>query len=397
MRYSLDHQLSTVVREDVAMEASKPLKVMQVIARMNVGGPAVLVADLMRNLDHQRFSTVLVTGYCDENESDYLDEVAQDLDSIRIPGLGRSVSPLKDLGAFFLLVKEIRKFKPDVIHTHTAKAGVLGRLAGLIARPQAKRVHTFHGHLLHGYFGSGKTRLVIGLEKVLGLITHRFIAIGNVVKNDLVRAEIARDSKFEVIYPGLQDLDQYPKTDARTALDLDPSKKYLVFVGRLTTIKRPERLIDLARFLKDKHPECWLLIAGAGELLESLSVQAQREELPVTFLGWRKDIGMILSASDIAVLCSDNEGIPLTLIQASQAGLPIVSTDVGSVGDIVVNGTTGLLTEVSSKGLIEGVSVLLDDPALGLSFGKAGKERAREFFSSRAMVVHHERLYSQSL
>jgi glycosyltransferase involved in cell wall biosynthesis len=397
VRYSLDHQLSTVVREDVAMEASKPLKVMQVIARMNVGGPAVLVADLMRNLDHQRFSTVLVTGYCDENESDYLDEVAQDLDSIRIPGLGRSVSPLKDLGAFFLLVKEIRKFKPDVIHTHTAKAGVLGRLAGLIARPQAKRVHTFHGHLLHGYFGSGKTRLVIGLEKVLGLITHRFIAIGNVVKNDLVRAEIARDSKFEVIYPGLQDLDQYPKTDARTALDLDPSKKYLVFVGRLTTIKRPERLIDLARFLKDKHPECWLLIAGAGELLESLSVQAQREELPVTFLGWRKDIGMILSASDIAVLCSDNEGIPLTLIQASQAGLPIVSTDVGSVGDIVVNGTTGLLTEVSSKGLIEGVSVLLDDPALGLSFGKAGKERAREFFSSRAMVVHHERLYSQSL
>ena len=379
------------------MEPSKPLKVMQVIARMNVGGPAVLVADLMRNLDHQRFSTVLVTGYCDENESDYLDEVAQDLASIRIPGLGRSVSPLKDLSAFFLLVKEIRKFKPDVIHTHTAKAGVLGRLAGLIARPQAKRLHTFHGHLLHGYFSSGKTRLVIGLEKVLGSITHRFIAIGNVVKNDLVRAGIARDSKFEVIYPGLQDLDQYPKVDARTTLDLDQSKKYLVFIGRLTTIKRPERLIDLARFLKEKHPECWLLIAGAGELLESLSTQAQREELPITFLGWRKDIGMILSASDIAALCSDNEGIPLTLIQASQAGLPIVSTDVGSVSDIVINGTTGLLTEVSSKGLIEGVSVLLDDPDLGLSFGRAGKERAREFFSSHAMVEHHERLYSQSL
>ena len=379
------------------MEPSKPLKVMQIIARMNVGGPAVLVADLMRNLDHEKFSTVLVTGYCDENESDYLDEVARDVASIRIPGLGRSVSPFKDIGAFFQLMKEIRKFKPDVIHTHTAKAGVLGRLAGLIARPQAKRVHTFHGHLLHGYFGSNKTRLVIGLEKVLGLITHRFIAIGNVVKNDLVRVGIARDYKFEVIYPGLQDLDQYPKTDAQNALDLNQNKKYLVFVGRLTTIKRPERLIDLARFLKDKHPECWLLIAGAGELLEILSAQAQREELPATFLGWRKDIGTILSASDIAVLCSDNEGIPLTLIQAAQGGLPIVSTDVGSVSDIVINGTTGLLTEVSSKGLVEGVSVLLDDPDLGLSFGRAGKERAREFFSSRAMVEHHERLYSQSL
>ena len=382
------------MREDVAMESAKPVKVMQVIARMNVGGPAVLVADLMRNLDHQRFTSVLVTGYCDENESDYLDQVAKDVDPVRIPGLGRSVSPLKDLSAFFLLIKEIRKFKPDVIHTHTAKAGVLGRLAGLIARPQAKRVHTFHGHLLHGYFSASKTRLVILLERLLGLITYRFIAIGNVVKNDLVLAGIAQDSKFVVIYPGLQDLDKYPK---KSSLALDPNKKYLVFVGRLTTIKRPERLIDLARSLKDKNPECWLLIVGAGELLDPLSAQAQSEELPVTFLGWRNDIGIILSASDIAVLCSDNEGIPLTLIQASQAGLPIVSTDVGSVSDIVINGSTGLLTEVSSRGLIEGVSVLLDDPALGQRFGVAGEERAREFFSSRAMVVHHERLYSQSL
>ncbi len=383
--------------EDVAMESAKTIRVMHVIARMNVGGPAVLVADLIRSLDNQRFSTVLVTGYCDENESDYLDEVAGDLAAVRIPGLGRSVSLLKDLGAFFILIKEIRRFKPDVIHTHTAKAGVLGRLAGLIARPQARRVHTFHGHLLHGYFGSGKTRLVILLEKVFGLITYRFIVIGNVVNRDLVRAGIAQDSKFEVIYPGLQDLDKYRQTDAQRVLGLDQGKKYLVFVGRLTTIKRPERLIDLARFLKDIHPECWLLIAGAGELLEPLSAQAEREELPMTFLGWRKDIGMILSASDIAVLCSDNEGIPLTLIQASQAGLPIVSTDVGSVSDIVVNGLTGLLTEVSSKGLIRGISVLLDDPALCQRLGKAGQERSLELFSSRAMVEHHERLYSQSL
>ena len=384
------------MREDVAMESSKPVKVMQIIARMNVGGPAILVADLVRNLDPQRFSSVLVTGYCDENESDYLDEVAEDVAAIRIPGLGRSVSPLKDLTAFFLLIKEIRKFKPDVIHTHTAKAGVLGRLAGLIARPQAKRVHTFHGHLLHGYFGSSKTRLVILLERFLGLITYKFVAIGKIVKSDLVQVGIAQDSKFVVIYPGLRALDKIPQEDARSDLDLDLNKKYLVFVGRLTTIKRPERLIDLARFLKSNHPDCWLLIAGAGELLETLSAQAQKEKLPVTFLGWRKDIGMILSASDIAVLCSDNEGIPLTLIQASQASLPIVSTDVGSVSDIVINGTTGLLTEVSSKGLIKGVSALLDDPALGKRFGIAGQERTREFFSSDAMIERHEGLYSQS-
>jgi glycosyltransferase involved in cell wall biosynthesis len=379
------------------MESPKPIKIMQIIARMNVGGPAVLVADLMRNLDRQCFSAVLVTGYCDDNESDYLDEVADDVAAIRIPGLGRSVSPLKDLGAFFLLVKEIRRFKPDVIHTHTAKAGVLGRVAGLIAKPSAKRIHTFHGHLLHGYFNSRKTRLVILLETVLGLITYRFIAIGSIVKNDLVCAGIGRDTKFDVIYPGLQELETYPQAAARSTLGLDPRKKYLVFVGRLTNIKRPERLIALAQFLKNNHPDSWLLIAGAGELLGVLNAQAEKEGLPVTFLGWRKDIEMILSASDIAVLCSDNEGIPLTLIQAAQAGLPIVSTDVGSVSDIVINGTTGLLTEVSSKGLIEGVSVLLDDPALGQRFGIAAEQRARELFTSRAMVEHHERLYSQSL
>ena len=379
------------------MKSNQPARVMQVIARMNVGGPAVLVADLMRNLDSSKFEARLVTGYCDENESDYLDEVATDIKAIRIPGFGRSISIGNDLKAFFLLMIEIRRFKPDVVHTHTAKAGVLGRVAAFLARPSAKRIHTFHGHLLHGYFGSGKVQILVFLEKMLGLITYKFVAIGNVVKVDLVKAGIAKDSKFEVIYPGLQNLDLYPKLEARKTLGLDPTKIYVVYVGRLTQIKRPDRLIDLGRSLKASHPTAHLIIAGAGELLEDLTVKSESESLPITFLGWRNDIDIILSASDIAVLCSDNEGIPLTLIQASQAGLPIVSTNVGSVSNIVLDGVTGLLTDVSSKGLIKGVSALLDDPVLGHRFGKAGQERAREFFSSRAMVERHQRLYSQSL
>jgi glycosyltransferase involved in cell wall biosynthesis len=379
------------------MKSNQPAKVMQIIARMNVGGPAILVADLMRNLDSTKFEARLVTGYCDENESDYLDEVATDIKAIRIPGFGRSISIGNDLKAFFLLMRKIRRFKPDVVHTHTAKAGVLGRVAAFLARPSAKRIHTFHGHLLHGYFGSGKVQIVVFLEKMLGLITYKFVSIGNVVKADLVKAGIAKDSKFEVIYPGLQNLDLYPKLEARKTLGLDSKKIYVVYVGRLTQIKRPDRLIDLGRSLKASHPTAHLIIAGAGELLEDLTVKSESESLPITFLGWRNDIDKILSASDIAVLCSDNEGIPLTLIQASQAGLPIVSTNVGSVTDIVLDGVNGLLTEVSSKGLIEGVSALLDDPVLGHRFGKAGQERAREFFSSRTMVERHQNLYSQSL
>jgi glycosyltransferase involved in cell wall biosynthesis len=385
------------MREDIAMSSSQPIRVMQVIARMNVGGPAVLVADLMRNLNSAEFQSVLVTGFCDENESDYLDQVAVDIQAIKIPGFGRSISVTKDLKAFFLLVKEIRKFRPDVIHTHTAKAGVLGRLAAIVALPKAKRVHTYHGHLLHGYFNPMKVKLIILLEKILGFFTYKIIAIGNVVKNDLLNAGIGNEQKFKVIYPGLQDLILHSKSDARRILGLDDTKTYLVFVGRLTQIKRPDRLIELARFLKQNNPEVHLLIAGAGELLEKLHSESESESLPITFLGWRNDIDVILSASNIAILCSDNEGIPLTLIQASQVGLPIVSTNVGSVSDIVVDGLTGLLTEVSTKGLIQGVSVLLADTDLGIALGKSGQARAKDLFSSVTMVSQHRQMYSQSL
>jgi glycosyltransferase involved in cell wall biosynthesis len=379
------------------MKSGQPIRVMQIIARMNVGGPAVLVADLMRNFDPKLVNAVLVTGYCDENESDYLDEVAKDVKAVRVPGLGRSISPLRDVNAFFLLIREIRKFKPDVIHTHTAKAGVLGRVAGLIAGPTAKRVHTFHGHLLHGYFSKSKTQLVVFVEKFLAAVTFRLIAIGNSVKKDLVDAKIGTDSKYEVIFPGLQPLKTYAKGEARKSLGLESDKTYLVFVGRLTQIKRPDRLLEIARYLKANQHNSQILIAGAGELLETIVGVSASEGLPITFLGWRNDIDLILGAADIAILCSDNEGIPLTLIQASQAGLPIVSTDVGSVSDIVIDGVTGYLTEVSSDGLIKGISTLLENPKLRHTFGKAGEQRARDFFSSHLMVEHHQRLYSQSL
>jgi glycosyltransferase involved in cell wall biosynthesis len=379
------------------MNSARPIRVMHVIARMNVGGPAVLVADLMRNVNTVDFHSTLVTGYCDENESDYLDEVATDIKATRVPGFGRSISASKDLKALFLIIREIRSFKPDVIHTHTAKAGVLGRIAAIISYPRAKRVHTFHGHLLHGYFDSRKVKLVVLLEKMLGVFTYKLIAIGNVVKRDLLDAGIGNENKFEVIYPGLQDLDLYPRIEAKERLGLDLTKNYIVFVGRLTQIKRPDRLIELARYIAHEYRSAHLLIAGAGEMLEDLKTLAMDESLPITFLGWRNDIGLILSASELAVLCSDNEGIPLTLIQASQAGLPIVSTRVGSVSDIVVDGETGLLVEVSSTGLIEGVSKLLSNPELGLALGESGRKRAKELFSSQAMVDQHQRLYSQSL
>ena len=375
------------------MKTGRSLRVMHVIARMNVGGPAVLVADLMRSIDSRKFEQVLVTGYCDENESDYLDEVATDIKAARIMGLGRSVSAIKDLHAFIGLIREIKKFDPDVIHTHTAKAGVLGRLAGLIAKPSAKRVHTYHGHLLHGYFGVGKTGVVVVIEKILSWISQALISIGTNVMNDLLKVSIGRAEKFHVIFPGLQDLDVVPKAQARQELGLDPDKLYVVFVGRLTQIKRPDRLVEIAAELKKVYPNVHLLVAGAGELFDVTKSEAESQELPMTFYGWRNDIARILCASDIAILCSDNEGIPLTLIQAAQAGLPIVSTDVGSVSDIVKHGISGTLVGCSSTELAQGLKVLIQDQGLRDSFGLAGKKRANEYFSSYSMVAAHEVLY----
>ena len=140
------------------MDIPNRIKVLRIIARMNVGGPAVQVSGLMRGFDDQIFDQELVTGYCAADEADYLEKVATDVKAIRIDGLGRSIKPRADLTALFAIIKEIRRFKPDVIHTHTAKAGVVGRIASILSGHRSVRVHTFHGHLLNGYFGSGKTK-----------------------------------------------------------------------------------------------------------------------------------------------------------------------------------------------------------------------------------------------
>jgi glycosyltransferase involved in cell wall biosynthesis len=349
----------------------------------------------MRGLDPSKFQVVLMTGFCAGDEADYLDEAAQDIPVTRISGLGRSVSTIDDIKSLFTLIRLIREYKPDIIHTHTAKAGVLGRVAGLIACPSAKRVHTYHGHLLHGYFTARKTQIVIAIEKLLATFSVALIAIGNQVRDDLLAVRIGKVKKYSVIFPGLDKLVSQSKSSAKDELGLEQDKTYIVFVGRLTQIKRPDRLIEIARHLRVEHPLVELLIAGAGEKFVEIQELAIKESLPIVFLGWRNDIGRILSASNIALLCSDNEGIPLTLIQASQAGLPIVSTNVGSVGDIVKDSETGILTEVNSNSLIHAIDDFLSNPEKMARFGQAGKERAEALFSLQGMISAHENLYSQ--
>ena len=369
------------------------VKVMQIIARMNVGGPAVIVAELMRGLDKSAFEQILVTGFCDENEADYLDTVAKDIKATRIAGLGRSVSLIADLKAFFGLVSLIRKYRPDVIHTHTAKAGVLGRLASLLAGRGAVRVHTFHGHLLHGYFNSVVTKVVILIEKFFAARTSVLIAIGSKVKDELISSGIGRSDKYRVFFPGLPTPKIISKADAQTALGISSQTLYITFVGRLTQIKRPDRLLDVANECKTRGLDVHFLIAGEGELFESCKERAKRENLNLTFFGWRSDIDQIFAASDIAILTSDNEGIPLTLIQAAQASLPIVATNVGSISDIVISESTGYLTAKNASDMADAIEKLARDAQLRKMMGEAGKARATQYFSLERMLKDHTDLY----
>ena len=369
------------------------VKVMQIIARMNVGGPAVIVAELMRGLDKSAFEQILVTGFCDENEADYLDTVAKDIKATRIAGLGRSVSLIADLKAFFGLVSLIRKYRPDVIHTHTAKAGVLGRLASLLAGRGAVRVHTFHGQLLHGYFNSVVTKVVILIEKFFAARTSVLIAIGSKVKDELISAGIGRSDKYRVFFPGLPTPKIISKADAQTALGISSQTLYITFVGRLTQIKRPDRLLDVANECKTRGLDVHFLIAGEGELFESCKERATRENLNLTFFGWRSDIDQIFAASDIAILTSDNEGIPLTLIQAAQASLPIVATNVGSISDIVISESTGYLTAKNASDMADAIEKLARDAQLRKMMGEAGKARATQYFSLERMLKDHTDLY----
>ena len=379
-----------------ADEAPK-IRVMRIITRMNVGGPAVQVSGLMRGFDTSVFEQELVTGFCAADESDYLEKIAMDVKAVRIDGLGRSIKPRADLLALSAVIKEIRRFKPDVIHTHTAKAGVVGRVASILSGHRPVRVHTFHGHLLNGYFGAGKTKLVVLVEKFLALLTDQLLAVGVKVKDDLLAVGIGNPNKFGVMPPGLQLAEVPSQTSARKELGLNPDTTYCAFIGRITQIKRPDRFLDVVAEIKARGIDLHFIVAGAGELLQCCQDRTKAEDLPVTFLGWREDIEVVLAAADFVLLTSDNEGTPLSLIQAGMVGIPVVATNVGSTNEIVVDGETGLLTDLSIGQLADAVVKVATDSALRAKMGAAGKEYTMARYGVARLVKDHQDLYLRLL
>jgi glycosyltransferase involved in cell wall biosynthesis len=370
---------------------------MRIIARMNVGGPAVQVSGLMRGFNNVEFEQRLYTGYCAPNEADYLDIVATDIRAIRIEGLGRRVSFNRDLRSLVTLVRDIRKFNPHIIHTHTAKAGFLGRLASIISLQPAIRVHTFHGHLLTGYFGSFQRSLIIKIEKFLAFFTDELLAVGDKVRQDLLQAGIGDKEKFELMPPGLTMAESPGKDASLRSLGLPPGGIKCAFIGRVTQIKRPDRFLDVVSEIKRRGVDLDFIMAGDGDLLESCRSRISNENLPVYVLGWQGNIEMVLSASDIVVLTSDNEGTPLSLIQAGMVGLPVVTTNVGSVPEVVLDGVTGAVTSSNVQEIADALEKLANSKTLRDQIGHAAQEFALANFGVQRLVHDHEELYKKLL
>ena len=375
--------------------SDKRIKVMRIIARMNIGGPAVQVSGLMRGLSSTDFNHRLYTGYCAEDESDYIKDQAPDVQAIQLDGLGRKVNPRADFLILFRLIKEIRDFKPDIIHTHTAKAGVIGRLASILSLHPSKRVHTFHGHLLSGYFDPLVTKLVILIERILALKTNILVSVGGKVRDELLAKKIGKLSKYRIFPPGLALKELVSRESALKILGLESDFVYIPFIGRVTQIKRPDRLLDMVEIVTKQNKNLKFLVAGGGDMLEECKKSARERSLPVLFLGWRSDIENILSTSDIVVLTSDNEGTPISLIQAGLAGKPTVSTNVGSVKEIVLDGKTGLITELTPESLAMAISSLADDEVLRKRFGLAASVHTHANYGVDRLVSDHSELYKE--
>ena len=370
------------------------IRVVHILTRTNVGGPSVIVSSLMDGLDSRTFQQALLRGEIGNDEGDYLALHHSKMQVYDIRALGRRVAIFDDVRALFALVKKLREIQPDIVHTHMAKAGALGRIAAVIARVPV-RIHTYHGHLLHGYFGKGKTFVVVVAERILRLFTTYAVVVGEQVRQDLIKAKIVSASASCSIAPGVSDIQLWEKEKALDKLGLPHNQPVVLFVGRLTSIKRPDLFVDLARRLASSNQGALCVFVGDGPLGEQLRDVAKEVE-NLCLAGWQKDLGVIYAVADVVVLCSDNEGMPLSLIEASFCAKAIVATNVGSVKEIIEDGISGVLVPPGDAvALHDAVSQLLGDAAQRKLFGESARVHALSVFSPDRSLQAHADLYQQ--
>ena len=370
------------------------IKVLRVIARMNVGGPAFLIKELMSGIDQEQFDQILVYGVCEGDEVE-IEGVKNLGRTIKIKDLRRSLGIQADLKALKAIKNVIRSEKPDVIDTHTFKAGFLVRFIYLFSfKRNTKIIHHYHGHLLSGYFRPRTLTIYKIIERILAVKANVLVTDGLSITNELVANGIAPIEKFRQITPGVAFPAGVLVSSKLSDFESSAGKVVIAFIGRLVPIKRPDRFLEVVKVLSKNRTDCEFYMYGEGELRESIKARISREDLPVKLMPFEKNIFQILKNVDLLVMTSDNEGTPLTVMEASYAGVPCFGTNVGSMGDIVENGINGYLVNPDVSSLITGLNNLLDDRSTLARLQLTASKYADKNFNVRRYVEAHQELYS---
>ena len=357
------------------------MRVLHVIARLNVGGTARYITQLANELPKHGIETYVATGFVQGAEVE--DESAQSIDLIRIKSMGRSINPIKDHFARKQLDKIIAEVKPDIIHTHTFKAGYVTRMK----KQSIPVIHTFHGHLLDDPEFSGfKSKVIIKLERILAKKSSKLVTVGRRVSEELLEQRIGHRTQFVNIPPGVVAVDITPKEQALKNLNLEDDGKPLVgWIARVTGVKNPMRALEVA----DALPDTRFVMAGGGDLLDQISAVAPAN---VSVVGWA-EAADLFGAADIILSTSENEGMPVALIEAQLAGKPVVATDVGSVSEVILNHETGIVTNKNAGSLASAVESLVLDKTTREEMGRLAIARAQALFSVDRMINAHIELY----
>ncbi len=387
-----------------AESIAERIRILRVIARLNVGGPAIHVT-LASMLDPARYETRLLAGDVEPGEGD-MEWFARDhgIAVEKVPGLGREIRAGGDVRALAHLRRVMREWRPRIVHTHTAKAGTLGRIAAILSAKGGKRVHTFHGHVLSGYFAPWKERVFRTVERSLAKRTHRLVVPSARLADELAALGVGRREQYSVIPLGFE-LEPFLESRRdgafRKELGIPEDAVLVGIVGRLTAIKNHEMFLRAAARLKrrTRHPLRFVLV-GDGELRGELERSAKAHGIAdlVSFAGWRKDLAKIYPELDVVALTSRNEGTPVTLIEAMASGRAVLSTSVGGVPDIVEDGRTGLLVDVGRDDLFAvAIGRLADEPDLRERLARAGREEAAKRFRVGRLLSDLDSLYSSLL
>jgi glycosyltransferase involved in cell wall biosynthesis len=393
-------------------DAGRPARVLRLITRLNVGGPSIQAMTLSERLTSRGFETLLVHGRLDAGEGDMRYLLPASVAVRYLPALRRPPAPALDAIALAQLLDVMRDFRPQIVHTHMAKAGALGRVAAAIYNHTAGRdrparvVHTYHGHVLEGYFGATKTRIFLGIERGLARATDRIVAISPAIRRDLLAGYgIGRAEQYAVVPLGfdlsaLVAINESARALARAALDIPASAHVVTTVGRLTAIKQHALFLDVAAIVAAQDREAIFVVAGDGDLRGALEHQAHALGIDrrVRFLGWRRDLATIYAASDVFLLTSGNEGTPVALIESLASGVPGVSTDVGGVRDVLESDAVGLLApDGDSPALATHVISLLADRDRRQRMGAAGRALVLARYDLDRLVADVEALYRKLL